>query len=232
MTSMASHGLVRATPADVEHPPDIEDFSAEEVLAYAVERFHPALKVATSFQKEASVIMHMLLEIEPEAKFFTLDTGLFFPETYETWKALEDRYEIEIETAHGGMSLARQEILYGPEFWKRDPEACCGIRKVKPLREALAESEAWVTGLRRDQASTRADARKIGWDRKHGLWKIAPLAEWTEKDVWSYIAKHDIPYNDLHDRGYASIGCTPCTKPGSGRDGRWAESNRLECGLH
>jgi phosphoadenosine phosphosulfate reductase len=232
MTSMASHGLVRATPPDVEHPPDIEDLSAEEVLAYAVERFHPHLKVATSFQKEASVIMHMLLAIEPEAKFFTLDTGLFFPETYETWKALEDRYGIEIESAHGGISLARQEVLYGPEFWKRDPEACCGIRKVKPMREALADCDAWITGLRRDQSSTRANAPKIAWDRKHGLWKIAPLATWTDKDVWSYIAEHDIPYNDLHDRGYASIGCTPCTNPGSGREGRWADTNRLECGLH
>jgi phosphoadenosine phosphosulfate reductase len=232
MTSMASHGLVRATPADVEHPPDIEDLSAEEVLAYAVERFHPALKVATSFQKEASVIMHMLLQIEPEARFFTLDTGLFFPETYDTWKQLEDRYDIQIETAHGGMSLARQEVLYGPEFWKRDPEACCGIRKVKPMREALADCDAWVTGLRRDQSPTRTNAPKLGWDKKHGLWKIAPLATWTDKDVWNYIAKHDIPYNELHDRGYASIGCTPCTKAGSGREGRWADSNRLECGLH
>jgi phosphoadenosine phosphosulfate reductase len=231
MASVASHGVVRAAPPEVE-PPDVEGLNAEEVLAYAVERFHPALKVATSFQKEASVIMHMLLEIEPEARFFTLDTGLFFPETYETWKALEERYGIEIETAHGGMSLARQEILYGPEFWRRDPEACCGIRKVKPMREALADCDAWVTGLRRDQSSTRADAPKIGWDKKHGLWKVAPLAEWTERDVWSYIAKHDIPYNGLHDRGYASIGCTPCTQPGSGREGRWADTNRLECGLH
>jgi phosphoadenosine phosphosulfate reductase len=231
MATVAPSSL-RATPHDVEHPPDIEDLTAEGVLAYAVERFHPGLKVACSFQKEASVIMHMLLQIEPQAKFFTLDTGLFFPETYETWKALERRYDIEIESAHGGMSLARQEAVHGPEFWKRDPEACCGIRKVKPMREALAGCGAWVTGLRRDQSPTRANAPKLGWDKKHGLWKVAPLAEWTDKDVWSYIAEHDIPYNDLHDRGYASIGCTPCTQAGSGRDGRWAGSGRQECGLH
>ncbi|MDP9136346.1 MAG: phosphoadenylyl-sulfate reductase, partial [Actinomycetota bacterium] len=140
--------------------------------------------------------------------------------------------DIEIESAHGGMSLARQEAVHGPEFWKVDPEACCGIRKVKPMREALAGCGAWVTGLRRDQSATRANAPKLGWDKKHGLWKVAPLAEWSDKDVWSYIAEHDIPYNDLHDRGYASIGCTPCTTPGAGRDGRWADSNRQECGLH
>lgn len=232
MTAVAPQGVVREAPADVGHPPDLEELGAEEVLRYAVERFHPGLKVACSFQKEASVIMHMLLEIEPGARFFTLDTGLFFPETYETWKQLEERYGIEIESAHGGISLARQEALYGPEFWKRDPEACCGIRKVTPMRRALADCGAWVTGLRRDQAATRAKAGKIDWDRKHGLWKVAPLADWSEKDVWRYIAKHDIPYNDLHDRGYASIGCTPCTKPGAGREGRWADSNRLECGLH
>jgi phosphoadenosine phosphosulfate reductase len=232
MTAVASQGVVRAAPADLEHPPDLEELGAEEVLRYAVERFHPGLKVACSFQKEASVIMHMLLEVEPSARFFTLDTGLFFPETYETWKQLEQRYGIEIESAHGGISLARQEALYGREFWKRDPEACCGIRKVTPMRRALSDCGAWVTGLRRDQSSTRAGAGKIDWDRKHGLWKVVPLANWSEKDVWAYIAKHEIPYNELHDRGYASIGCTPCTQPGTAREGRWADSNRLECGLH
>ena len=119
MASVASHGAVRAAPPDIDAP-DVEGFSAEEVLAYAVEEFHPALKVATSFQKEASVIMHMLLEIEPEARFFTLDTGLFFPETYETWKALEQRYDIEIESAHGGMSLARQQAS-GSRFQNSGP---------------------------------------------------------------------------------------------------------------
>jgi phosphoadenosine phosphosulfate reductase len=211
--------------------PNLEHLSAEEVLAYAVERFHPRLYVATSFQKEGSVIMDMLSRIEPDARFFTLDTGFFFPETYETWRRLEERYGIEVEV-HQGMSVERQRHLHGDELWKRDPDACCGIRKVSPLKGALAGVDAWVAGLRREQASHRGSTPKLAWDDKHELWKLNPLADWTEKDVWSYVVENDVPYNDLHDRGYASIGCTHCTKPGAGRDGRWVDSGKVECGLH
>ena len=205
--------------------------AAEAVLADVVERFHPRLYFATSFQKEATVIMHMALRIEPEARFFTLDTGVLFPETYATWRALEERLGAKVDVFQG-MSLARQRQLHGDALWERDPDACCGIRKVTPLKEALADVDCWVTGVRREQSPERADTEQLHWDAKHGLWKANPLAGWSEKDVWRYIAEHDLPYNDLHDRGYASIGCTHCTRPGNGRNGRWSRTDKVECGLH
>ena len=211
--------------------PDLERASAEDVLGYVVERFHPRLYVACSFQKEASVIMDLLLKIEPGARFFTLDTGLLFPETYDTWRRLEDRYGVKVDV-YQGMTLARQRKLHGDELWNREPDACCGIRKVEPLNEALADVDAWISGLRRDQSPNRADTPKLEWDEKHGLWKANPLADWSEKDVWRYIAANDVPYNDLHDRGYSSVGCTHCTLPGQGRAGRWAGTDKIECGLH
>ena len=219
--------MTSAVPA----APDLEDASPEEVLAHVVEHFHPRLYVACSFQKEASVIMDMLVKIEPEARFFTLDTGFLFEETTATWRALEDRYGITVEAA-AGLSVTEQARLHGDQLWKRDPDACCGIRKVTPLRERLATVDAWVAGLRRDQSPSRADTPKLHWDEKHGLWKANPLADWSERDVWNYIAANDVPYNPLHDQGYGSIGCTHCTAPSDGRDGRWAGSDKLECGLH
>ena len=212
-------------------PQDLEHLGAEEVLAFMAERFHPRLYVASSFQKEASVIMDMLLRIEPEARFFTLDTGLLFPETYETWRRLEERYGIELEVFQGP-SVARQAELHGDRLWERDPDACCALRKVAPLKQALGQADAWVVGLRREQSPDRAGTPKLGWDEKHGLWKASPLADWSERDVWRYIAENDVPYNPLHDRGFASIGCTHCTRPAPGRAGRWAGSDKLECGLH
>jgi phosphoadenosine phosphosulfate reductase len=218
-----------SAPADIV--PDLESSSAEEVLQYAVERFHPKLYVACSFQKEASVIMDMLLRVEPEARFFTLDTGVLFEETYETWKKVEEHYGIKVDR-YAGMSLQRQAAEHGDALWNVDPDRCCEIRKVTPLNEALSSVDAWVSGLRRDHANSRSETPKFAWDRAHGLWKLNPLADWSEEDVWRYVAEHDLPYHPLHDRGYASIGCTHCTKPGDGRDGRWAGSDKIECGLH
>ena len=185
--------------------PQLEDLTAEEVLTEMVERFHPSLYVASSFQKEASVILHMILQIEPRARIFTLDTGVLFPETYETWRDIERRYGIEIDGV-SGISLGRQAALHGDALWERDPDLCCDIRKVTPLREILSGVDAWVTGLRREQSPDRADTPKLGWDAKHGLWKGNPLADWTERDVWAYINEHEIPYHPLHDRGFDSIG--------------------------
>jgi phosphoadenosine phosphosulfate reductase len=203
--------------------PDLEALSAEEVLEHMVREHHPRLAVACSFQKEASVIVDMILRIEPEARIFTLDTGVLFPETYETWKRVEARYGIEVEAVRG-------ERVDG--LWARDPDACCGMRKVEPLTHALESTDAWITGLRREQSELRANTPKLGWDIKHSKWKAAPLADWTDKDVWRYIAEHDLPYNPLHDAGYESIGCTHCTQAGTGRDGRWTGSDKSECGLH
>ena len=212
--------------------PNLDRASAEEVLEYAVDKFHPRLYVACSFQKEASVIMDMLLRIEPSARFFTLDTDVLFEETYETWRALEDRFGIEIDVFRG-MSLGEQAVRHGDKLWARDPDACCGIRKVTPLKQALSDVDCWVAGLRREQSKTRRGSKKIDWDLRHGLWKAIPLADWSERDVWNYIAQHDLPYNPLHDRGYPSIGCTHCTLPAAeGRQGRWAEAEKTECGLH
>jgi phosphoadenosine phosphosulfate reductase len=217
--------------AAVAVTPDLEHMSAAQVLAYMAERFHPRLYVACSFQKEASVIMDMLLKIEPDARFFTLDTGLFFPETYATWREIEERYGVKVEV-YQGMSLARQAELHGEELWNRDQDACCGIRKVAPLKEALADVDGWISGLRREQSPLRAGAAKLQWDTKNELWKANPLADWSEKDVWRYIFENDVPYNELHDRGYGSIGCTHCTRPGIAREGRWSQTDKVECGLH
>jgi phosphoadenosine phosphosulfate reductase len=211
--------------------PDLEYASAEEVLAYAVERFHPRLFVACSFQKEASVIMDMLVRIEPDARFFTLDTGVLFRETHDTWGELEERYGVKVEVFKG-MSLEEQASRHGDELWNRDPDACCAIRKVSPLQQALSEVDAWIAGVRRDQSPTRAHTEKLHWDEKHGLWKFNPLADWSERQVWDYLARNEVPYHPLHDRGYASIGCTHCTAPGDGRDGRWAGHDKTDCGMH
>lgn len=201
-----------------------------QLLAELGDRFE-RVAVACSFQKEAVVIAHLVSERLPNAKFFTLDTGLFFAQTYETWEKLEARLGITVE-GRRGISLEDQAALHGPELWKTAPDRCCDLRKVRPLREHLAAADVWIAGLRRDQSEERADTPRLGWDAKHGLWKAAPLVDWTERDVWNHIFEHDLPYHPLHDQGYASIGCEPCTRPGDAREGRWAGTDKIECGLH
>ena len=195
--------------------PDLEYSSAEEVLAYIVDRFHPRLYVACSFQKEASVIMDMLLQIEPEARFFTLDTGLLFPETYDTWRRLEKRYGVKVDV-YQGMSLARQRRCTATSSGRDAGRLLRHPQGRAAERGARRACDAWVAGLRRDQSPSRATTAKFHWDAKHDLWKANPLADWTEKDVWNYIVANDVPYNQLHDRGYSSIGCTHCTLPERG----------------
>ena len=202
--------------------PDLERSSAQEVLRYAVEHHHPRLSVACSFQKEASVILDMVVAIEPNTRFFTIDTGVLFEETHAAKRALEARYGIEVEVFDAA----------SPDTPWTGGEHCCGEFKRAALIRALEGTDAWVTGLRREHSTERADTGKIHWDERNRLWKVNPIADWSEKDVWRYLAEHDVPYNELHDRGYDSIGCVPCTLPGSGRDGRWAGSAKTECGLH
>jgi phosphoadenosine phosphosulfate reductase len=202
-------------------PDLIQAASAEDVIAYAVDRFHPRLTLACSFQKEESVLVHMLTEIEPAAHVFMIDTGVLFPETLQTWRAFEDRFRVRIEALD-----ARSDD--GP--WTAD--RCCGQAKVDALDRALGDVDAWITGIRREQAPTRVGAPKLEHDPKRGIWKVNPLVDWSEKDVWNYIYSHDLPYHSLHDRGYGSIGCVPCTQPGEGRAGRWAGENKTECGIH
>ena len=202
---------------------DADALDARELLAWALESFHPKMALACSFQKEEAVLLDLLFELEPDARVFALDTGVLFPETYEVWRAVEERYGTVIESWRG-------EWVEG--LWASDPAHCCHLRKVEPLGRALAPLDAWITGLRREQSPTRANARKLEWDEGHGLWKLNPLADWSEKDVWARIVERDLPYNPLHDQGYASIGCTHCTQPGAGREGRWAGLEKTECGIN
>jgi phosphoadenosine phosphosulfate reductase len=211
--------------------PDLEALSAEEVLATVVERFGHGLALACSFQKEESVLLDMLLAIDPQARVFALDTHVLFPETYGVWREVEKRYGIQVEVFEGP-SLGRQAATHGEALWERNPDLCCAIRKVGPLARALSGLDCWITGVRREQSPTRAAVPKLSWDEKHGLWKAAPLADWTEPQVLSTIAERGLPVNELHERGYSSIGCTHCTLPGSGREGRWAGKGKTECGLH
>jgi phosphoadenosine phosphosulfate reductase len=190
-----------------------------DVLAQAVERHHPSLVLLCSFQKEESVLVDELVRLAPDARVVTIDTGVLFGETLATWKAFEDRFGVEVDV----------EDATGP--WT-GPEQCCGAAKVAALERALAGADAWITGIRREQGPTRADAQPVEWDEKRSMWKYNPLVAWTEKDLWRRIHERDLPYHPLHDHGYASIGCAPCTRPGSGREGRWAGSDKTECGLH
>ena len=199
----------------------LETASAEEVITYAVERFHPRLTMACSFQKEESVLVHMLLAERPDAHVFMIDTGVLFPETLETWKQFEDRFGLRVEVFDASSP---------GDPWTLD--RCCSDAKVNALEQALSGVEAWITGIRREQSVTRTETAKLERDEARGIWKVNPLADWSEKDLWRYIHKHDLPYNSLHDHGYASIGCAPCTLPGSGREGRWAGSEKTECGIH
>jgi phosphoadenosine phosphosulfate reductase len=200
----------------------LDTASAEEIVAYGVERFHPRLTLACSFQKEESVLVHMLMQVEPQARVFMIDTGVLFPETLETWKRFEDRFDLRVEV---------YEAHSPGEPWTGGVH-CCGPAKVAALERALDGVEAWITGIRREQAATRAGAGKLERDERRGIWKLNPLVDWSEKDVWRYIHAYELPYNPLHDRGYASIGCAPCTQPGEGREGRWAGTEKVECGIH
>lgn len=222
------------------HAPSIEALSAEhgaealsarQVVEAMVERFGARVALACSFQKEEAVLLDMLLEVQPRARVFALDTDLLFPETYATWRAVEKRYGIEVEVVRGP-SLGYQAAAHGDRLWESNPNLCCAIRKVEPLTRKLGELDAWIVGIRRDQSPTRAHAKKIAWDETFEVWKAAPLADWCDHCVDEYIAEHGLEVNPLHAQGYASIGCTFCTKPGSGREGRWAGNDKTECGLH
>ena len=208
-----------------------EQLPAHELVGYLVETFGVDLALACSFQKEESVLLDMLLAADPKARVFALDTHVLFEETYGVWREIEKRYGIEIE-AYSGPSLGRQAATHGDALWASNPALCCSIRKVGPLARALSGLDCWITGVRRDQSPTRAETPKLGWDEKHELWKASPLADWSDSDVWAYIRERELPYNPLHDRGYASIGCTHCTAPGEGREGRWSGLEKTECGLH
>jgi phosphoadenosine phosphosulfate reductase len=225
------------TPEELQRLSDgFEEKPAQEVLRWALERFQPNVALACSFGAEDVALVDMVSKIDPSTKVFYLDTEALFPETYELIERVVKRYKVQPLRAAAAITLADQARLYGDELWQRQPNLCCDIRKVQPLTAVLSPLRAWVTGIRREQAPTRANAGIVEWDGKFGLVKVNPLARWTHADVWRYIVENEAPYNPLHDRGYPSIGCTHCTRPvKSGEDpraGRWAGSDKTECGLH
>ena len=213
-----------ATSLQLPSEPEIEAMSAEDVLRYVLEQFPGKVALASSFQKEESVLLDLLFGLEPKARVFAIDTHYLFPETYELWREVEQRYDTKVEVFEGAPV---EEGLWGTK-----PDLYLAIAKVEPLNRALLDLDCWVTGIRREQSPTRANAPKLGWDATHELWKANPLADWSDEQVWSTIRERGLPYNALHDRGYASIGDTHSTLPGTGREGRWAGTDKTECGIH
>ncbi len=215
---------------------ELEGKEPQDAIKWAVENFHPDISLACSFGAEDVVLVDMLVKIKPDARIFYIDTDLLFDETYEVRDKLIEKYGIKPERYATSLTLDEMAEKYGPELWNNDPDKCCALRKVEPLKEALKGLRAWITGIRREQAPTRANAPVVGWDKAFGLVKINPLVKWTWDDVWNYIRANDVPYNVLHDQNYPSIGCKPCTrqvKPGEDmRAGRWAGKGKIECGLH
>ena len=213
-----------------------EGWKPQEVLAWAFSTYGNDVGLATGMGVEGMALLDMAHRINPRVKVFTGDTEFLFPETYDLIDRVEARYGIKIERLYSELTPSHQEAAYGEALWASDPDQCCNLRKVEPLRRKLATLDAWVTAVRRDQTSARAAIRKIDWDPKFDLVKISPLADWTREEVWSYVLERDVPYNPLHDRNYPSIGCTHCTRavlPGEDqRAGRWSGSGKTECGLH
>jgi phosphoadenosine phosphosulfate reductase len=214
----------------------LEERSPEAILRWAVEEFYPRLTMATAFGPEGNCIIHMLAGINPRVRIFNLETGYQFPETLEVRERIKQRYGIEVELVRPETTVAEYEDEHGGPLYAIRPDQCCLDRKILPLRRAVAGYEAWISAIRKDQTGDRAQASVVQWDAKFNLVKINPLLHWTKKDVWNFIAKHDIPYNPLHDRGYPSIGCWPCTAPVNDdeeeRAGRWRGTGKKECGLH
>jgi phosphoadenosine phosphosulfate reductase len=207
---------------------DFEAMGAEDVLRWAYGEFGSRMCLTCSWQRQSSVLVHMVDELGLDVDVVELDTQVLFPETYETRDRLVERY---------GLQLKSFRPVDAPDrLWETDADRCCAIRKVEPLERALRGYDAWITGIRREQALTRANAQKVEWSERYGVWKIQPLVDWDAKRVQAYVVVNEIPYNPLHDAGYPSIGCIPCTRPvaaGEGeRAGRWAESEKIECGIH
>jgi phosphoadenosine phosphosulfate reductase len=210
--------------ASLQLPADVESWTAPRVLEFVLGEFSERVALACSFQKEETVLLDMLFELEPRAHVFAIDTGYLFPETERLWQEVERRYDTKI------LTFSPDPIEDG--LWEKNPDLYLAIAKLEPLNRALLDLDCWITGIRRDQSPTRADAPKLGWDEQHELWKANPLADWTDEDCWAYIRERGLPYNKLHDQGYDSIGDTHSTVPGKGREGRWAGTERTECGLH
>jgi phosphoadenosine phosphosulfate reductase len=215
---------------------ELNGSTPHDILRWAVRRFHPKLMMATAFGPEGCCILHMLGEIEPTVRVVNLDTGYQFAETLELRERIRERYGITVEYVRPDSTVAEYEREHGGPLYVHRPDQCCYDRKVLPLRRAVKGYAAWISAIRSDQTQDRQAAEVVQWDTKFGLVKVNPLLRWTKKDVWKFVLDHEVPYNPLHDQGYPSIGCWPCTAPvedgGDERSGRWAGSRKKECGLH
>ncbi len=237
---MAVTDLGPTPPLDAGEVADLaerlEPASAEELLAWAAARFPGRVALTCSWQRQSSVLVHMVASAGLNVRIVELDTGLLFPETAETRDRLVERYGIEVETYRPLRTVEEQAAKFGPALWERHPDRCCSMRKVEPLERALAGADVWVTGVRRQQSATRAAARKLELDAARGVIKLQPLADWTAEMVLDYVSRHDVPTHPLHERGFPSIGCWPCTRAVAAGDderaGRWAGHAKTECGLH
>lgn len=213
-----------------------EIWSPQRVLAWAFETFGNRVAISSAFGAEGMVLIDMASRSHKDFRLFTIDTEFLFPETYNLMDRIEEKYGIAIEKVYSLLSPEEQERDHGSALWTRDPDLCCNMRKVEPLRRKLGELSAWITSIRRDQTSVRSSAQRIEWDAKFGLVKVNPIVDWSSKQVWRYIHDHDVPYNALHNQDYPSIGCTHCTRavrPGEDpRTGRWPGFAKTECGLH
>nr|WP_285858072.1 phosphoadenylyl-sulfate reductase [Neobacillus cucumis] len=216
----------------INNKPDFLD-----VLKWAYQEYKDDIVYSCSFGAEGIVLIDLIYKVNKQARIIFLDTGLHFPETYELIEKVKERYPLlEIIMLKPKASLEDQAKWYGDELWKHNPNLCCHMRKVVPLKEALSNVSAWISGLRRDQSLTRRNTQYINKDEKFHKVKICPLIHWTWEDIMTYITLNNLPYNPLHDQGYPSIGCAPCTHPVTNtkdfRAGRWAGKTKTECGLH
>lgn len=228
------HPINAVTIAEIQNA--VETWSPQSTLAWVFETFGPRVAISSAFGAEGMVLIDMASRVHKSFRLFTIDTEFLFPETYGLMDKIETKYGIEIERVYSLLSPEEQDRKHGSALWTRDPDLCCNMRKVEPLRRKLSELDAWITSIRRDQTAARSSAKRVEWDSKFGLVKINPLVDWNSKQVWRYIHEHDVPYNELHNQDYPSIGCTHCTravKPGEDpRAGRWAGFAKTECGLH
>ena len=213
-----------------------DSWTPQRTLSWAFDTFGNSVAISSAFGAEGMVLIDMASRLRKNFRLFTVDTEFLFPETYNLMDRIEEKYGIAIEKVFSVLSPEEQEQSHGDALWSRDPDLCCNLRKVEPLRRKLGELKAWITSIRRDQTSARAEARRIEWDAKFGLVKVNPIVDWSSKQVWRYIHDHAVPYNTLHDQDYPSIGCTHCTRAvGAGEDpraGRWPGFAKTECGLH
>jgi len=213
-----------------------ESAPAEDILTWAITDFGTGLSIGTSFGASGMALMDIALRIDPDVDIFYVDTGYFFPETLDLIRRTQERYGRSFRRVTPEQTVAQQEADHGPTLYAQNPDLCYQLRKIQPMETTQRDSTAWVSALRRDQSSTRTQTPVVRWNGRHSVAKIAPLARWSEEDVWSYIHHYNLPYNELHDQNYPSIGCWPCTravKAGSDlRAGRWSGQAKTECGLH